>query len=142
MVLGKHMLLEGYELLFSAWRRVVYCGVLYHCSGLNPRPYHIAQISILASSIPMLYYLTRSLSSSRSVAFLAVLVFCYHVNLISLVFVDSFSYRGVRFLLFCGVTYYIHIRERDAQERPFQLLHFWRYTSAHWISRRWRSRFR
>ena len=39
-------------------------GVLYHCFGLNPRPYHIAQISILAASIPMLYYLTRSLSSS------------------------------------------------------------------------------
>ena len=123
MVLGKHMLLEGYELLFSAWRRVVSCGVLYHCFGLNPRPYHIAQISILAASIPMLYYLTRSLSSSRSVAFLAVLAFCYHVNLISLVFVDSFSYDVLcGFFYFAGLTYYIHFR--DAEVRPFQLIAF------------------
>ena len=104
---------------------VLYCGVLYHCFGLNPRPYHIAQISILAASIPMLYYLTRSLSSSRSVAFLAVLAFCYHVNLISLVFVDSFSYDVLcGFFYFAGLTYYIHIRERDAQVRPFQLIAF------------------
>ncbi len=103
----------------------VYCGVLYHCFGLNPRPYHIGQISILAASIPMLYYLTRSLSSSRSVAFLAVLAFCYHVNLISLVFVDSFSYDVLcGFFYFAGLTYYIHIRERDAQVRPFQLIAF------------------
>ena len=104
---------------------VLYCGVLYHCFGLNPRPYHIAQISILAASIPMLYYLTRSLSSSRSVAFLAVLAFCYHVNLISLVFVDSFSYDVLcGFFYFAALTYYIHIRERDAQVHPFQLIAF------------------
>ena len=104
---------------------VLYCGVLYHCFGLNPRPYHIAQISILAASIPMLYYFTRSLSSSRSVAFLAVLAFCYHVNLISLVFVDSFSYDVLcGFFYFAGLIYYIHIRERDAQVRPFQLIAF------------------
>ena len=104
---------------------VLCCGVLYHCFGLNPRPYHIAQISILAASIPMLYYLTRSLSSSRSVAFLAVLAFCYHVNLISLVFVDSFRSDVLcGFFYFAALTYYIHIRERDAQVRPFQLIAF------------------
>ena len=124
MVLGKHMLLEGYKLLFSAWRRVVLRRAL---SLFRPKsaPYHIAQISILAASIPMLYYLARSLSSSRSVAFLAVLAFCYHVNLISLVFVDSFSYDVLcGFFYFAALTYYIHFRERDAQVRPFQLIAF------------------
>lgn len=104
---------------------VLYLGMLYHCFGLNPRPYHTAQISILAASIPILYYLARSLSSSRSVAFLAILAFCYHVNLISLVFVDSFSYDVLcGFFYFAALTYYIHIRERDAQLRPFQLIAF------------------
>jgi hypothetical protein len=104
---------------------VLYCGVLYDCFGLNPRPYHIAQISILAASIPMLFYLIRSLSSSRSVAFLAVLAFCYHVNLMSVIFVDSFSYDVLcGFFYFAALTYYIHIRERHVQLRPFQLIAF------------------
>ena len=39
---------------------------LYHFFGLNPLPYRIVQISILAASIPLVYYLSRRLSSSRS----------------------------------------------------------------------------
>jgi len=104
---------------------VLYLGPFYHCFGLNPRPYHIAQISILAASIPMLYYLTRSLSSSRSVAFLAVLAICYHVKLIDLVFVGSFTYDALcGFFYFAALTYYIHIRNRDARLRPLQLVGF------------------
>jgi hypothetical protein len=48
---------------------------LYHFFGLNPQPYRIVQISILATSIPIVYYLARLLGSSRSVAFLGVLAF-------------------------------------------------------------------
>jgi Glycine zipper len=104
---------------------VFYYLPLYHFFGLNPRPYHILQISILAASIPMLYYLTRSLSSSRSVAFLAVLALCYHAGIISLVFVGSFSYDVLCGLFyFAALTYYIHIRERGADLRPLQLLGF------------------
>jgi hypothetical protein len=104
---------------------VFYYVPLYHCFGLNPQPYHIAQISILAASIPMIYYLARSLSSSRSVAFLAVLALCYHVKLISLVFQGSFSYDVLcGFFYFAALTYYIHFRERDAQLRPLQLVGF------------------
>jgi hypothetical protein len=104
---------------------VFYYLPLYHCFGLNPRPYHIAQISILAASIPMIYYLARSLSSSRSVAFLAVLALCYHVGLTSLVFIGSFSYDILcGFFYFAALTYYIHFRERDAQLRSLQLVGF------------------
>jgi hypothetical protein len=104
---------------------VLYYGMLYHCFGLNPRPYHIAQISILAASIPMLYYLARSLSSSRSVAFLAVLAVCYHAKLISLVFQGSFGYDVLcGFFYFAALTYYIHFRQRDAQLRALQLVGF------------------
>jgi hypothetical protein len=104
---------------------VLYLGPFYQCFGLNPRPYHIAQISILGASIPMLYYLTRSLSSSRSIAFLAVLAICYHVKLISLVFVGSFTYDALcGFFYFAALTYYIHIRKRDARPRPLQLAGF------------------
>src|SRR4030095_5044184 len=87
---------------------------LYHFFGLNPFPYRIAQISILALSIPIAYYLARLLSSSRSVAFLAILTFCYHPFVANLVFVGAFIYD-----VLCGVfypaalTYYVHLREQD-----------------------------
>src|SRR5215471_18451027 len=48
---------------------------LYHFFGLSPQPYRIAQISVLAASIPVVYYLARLLASSQSVAFLGVLAF-------------------------------------------------------------------
>lgn len=104
---------------------VLYYGVLYHCFGLNPLPYRIAQITILAVTIPMVYYLARSLSSSRSVAFLGVLALCYHAKLISLVFRGSFSYDVLcGFFYFAALTYYIHFREKDVQLRPLQLVVF------------------
>ena len=98
---------------------------LYHFFALDPRPYRIVQISILAVSIPMIYYLSRRLSSSRSVAFLAVLALCYHSQLAGLVFVGSFIYDVLcGFFYFAALTYYIHIREREACLRPLQLLGF------------------
>src|SRR5215471_21200102 len=58
---------------------------LSHLFRINPQPYRIVQISILAAVIPMVYHLARLLASSRSVAFLAVLAFCYHPKLANLV---------------------------------------------------------
>src|SRR5438094_8867411 len=79
----------------------------------------------MAGSIPMLYYLTRSLSSSRSIAFLAVLALCYHGELVDLVFLGARLYVLLSdFFYFAALTYYIHIRERCAQLRPLHLLGF------------------
>jgi hypothetical protein len=92
---------------------------LYHFFDLDPRPYRFIQISILALSIPMLYYLARLLSSSRLVAFLAVLVLCYHAQLAELVFIGSFIYDVLcGFFYFAALTYYIHIREKEPPPRP------------------------
>src|SRR5437899_9232795 len=63
---------------------------LYHFFGLDPLPYRIVQVSILAASIPLVYYLSRLLASSRSIALLAVLALCYHPRLAGLVFVGAF----------------------------------------------------
>jgi hypothetical protein len=98
---------------------------LYHFFALNPRPYQIVQISILAASIPMLYHLSWFLASSRSVAFLAVLALCYHAQLANLVFVGSFIYDVLcGFFYFAALTYYIHIREKEVYLRPLQLFGF------------------
>jgi len=93
--------------------------------GLNPQPYRVAQISILAASIPIAYHLARLLASSRSIAFLAVLAFCYHAQLANLVFFGAFSYDVLCGLFyFAALTYYIHIRVKGLFLRPMQWVGF------------------
>ena len=104
---------------------VLYYLPLYHFFGLNPLPYRIVQICILALSIPITYYLARLLASSRAVAFLAVLAFCYHPYVANLVFVGAFIYDVLCGLFyFAALTYYIHIREKGVCLRPTQLVLF------------------
>jgi hypothetical protein len=103
----------------------IYYLPLYHFFGLNPFPYRVVQISILALSIPIAYYLARLLASSRSVAFLAVLAFCYHPYVADLVFVGAFIYDVLcGFFYLWALTYYIHIREKGAYLRPLQIVLF------------------
>ena len=98
---------------------------LYHFFDLDPRPYRIIQISILAASIPMVYYLARLLASCRSIAFLAVLALCYHAGLANLVFIGSFIYDVLcGFFYLAALTYYIHIREKGLPLRPMQWVGF------------------
>ena len=98
---------------------------LYHFFRLNPQPYRIAQISVLVASIPVVYHLARLLAFSRSVAFLAVLAFCYHAQLANLVFSGSFVYDALcGFFYFAALTYYVHIREKGLLLRPTQCVGF------------------
>ena len=98
---------------------------LYHFFDLDPLPYRIVQISILVASIPLIYYLSRRLISSRSIAFLAVLALCYHPRLFGLVFVGAFIYDVLcGFFYFAALAYYVNIREDGASLRPLQLLGF------------------
>ena len=104
---------------------VLYYLPLYHFFGLNPFPYRIVQISILAVSIPIAYWLARLLASSCSTAFLAVLAFCYHPYVAELVFVGAFIYDVLCGLFYLtALTYYVHIREKGAYLRPLQLVPF------------------
>src|SRR5262249_44874267 len=92
---------------------------------LDPLPYRIVQTSILAVSIPLVYYLSRRLASSRSIAFLAVLALCYHPRLTGLVFVGAFIYDVLcGFFYFAALAYYTNIREKEVSLRPLQLLGF------------------
>jgi hypothetical protein len=98
---------------------------LYHFSGLDPLPYRITQISILVASIPLVYYLGRRLSSSRSIAFLAVLAVCYRPRLFGLAFVGAFIYDVLcGFFYFAALAYYVRIREKELDLRPLQILGF------------------
>jgi hypothetical protein len=98
---------------------------LSHLFRINPQPYRIVQISILAAVIPMVYYLARLLASSRSVAFLAILAFCYHAKLADLIVSGSYIYDVLcGFFYFAALTYYVHIREKGLRLRPMQWVAF------------------
>lgn len=126
--LGAFQSILGFAKFWTPYYRpggALYYLPLYHFFGLNPFPYRVAQISILALSIPIAYYLARLLASSRSVAFLAVLAFCYHLYVADLVFVGAFIYDVLcGFFYFAALTYYVQIREKAAYLRPLQLLLF------------------
>jgi hypothetical protein len=98
---------------------------LYHFFGLNPLPYRVLQVSVLTASIPIVYYLSRRLTCSRSIAFLAVLALCYHPGLANLVFVGAFIYDVLcGFFYFAALAYYIHFRNEGVSLQPLQLLGF------------------
>jgi hypothetical protein len=126
--LGAFQSLVGLAKFWTAYYRpggALYYLPLYHFFGLDPFPYRIVQICIVAASIPIAYYLARLLASSRSVAFLAVLAFCYHPYVADVVFVGAFIYDVLCGLFyFAALAYYIRIREKDAYLRPLQVLLF------------------
>ena len=98
---------------------------LSHFFWVNPQPYRIVQISILAAAIPIVYHLGRLLASSRAVAFLAILAFCYHPKLADLVVSGSYIYDVLcGFFYFAALTYYVHIREKGLRLRPMQCVGF------------------
>src|SRR5437762_12709758 len=92
LVFWKLFLCSGRALYdFYLYRQggAVYYLPLYHFFDLDPLPYRIVQISILVRSIPLVYYSSRRLASSRSIAFVAVLALCYQPRLAGLVFVGE-----------------------------------------------------
>jgi hypothetical protein len=98
---------------------------LYYFFSLDPVPYRAVQISILAATIPSLFYLARLLSGSRAVAFLVALATCYHQELGNLVFNGSFIYDVLcSFFYFAALSYYVRIREKNVALRAPQLALF------------------
>lgn len=98
---------------------------LSHLFRINPQPYRIVQIGILTAVIPIVYHMARLLASSRAVAFLTIIAFCYHPKLSNLVGNGAYIYDVLcGFFYFAALAYYIHIREKGLHLRPLQWLGF------------------
>jgi hypothetical protein len=77
---------------------------------------------LAGAAIPFAYLLARSLSNSRSVAFLAVVAWCYHPRLASLVFINAFIYDVLCSLFsVAALACYVGIREKGRSLDPLQL---------------------
>jgi uncharacterized membrane protein len=96
---------------------------LHHFFDLHPKPYRVVTITLVGATIPIAYLLARSLGGSRSVAFLAIVPWCYHPRLASLVFVDAFIYDVLCSLFYlAALACYVSIREKGQSLRPLRLL--------------------
>jgi len=95
---------------------------LYHFFLLNPEPYRIVQVCVVAASIPIVYWLSRLLTTSRLIAFLAAIIVCYHADLANVVFRGAYIYDALCGLFyFAALSYYIQIRETGNYLRVIQV---------------------
>jgi hypothetical protein len=95
---------------------------LHHFFDLNPKPYRFVTITLIATTIPIAYFLARSLSFSRSIAFLAIVPWCYHPRLASLVFIDAFIYDVLCSLFYlAALAWYVGTREKGRSLHPLEL---------------------
>lgn len=95
---------------------------LHHFFDLNPKPYRVVTITLIATTIPIAYSLARSLSFSRSIAFLTIVPWCYHPRLASLVFIDAYIYDVLCSLFYlAALAWYVGIREKARSLHPLEL---------------------
>lgn len=89
---------------------------------LNPRPFRIATIALVAAAIPLAYAAARSLTRSRSVGFLAAFAWCYHPQLANLVFINAFIFDVLCSLFyFAALALYVSVREQDRVLRSWEV---------------------
>jgi hypothetical protein len=86
---------------------------LHRWFGLNPRPYQVALLMLVAANTALLYLLARSLDCPKLAAGLAALAASYHPGLRSLQYNIDNIYDVLCFLcLFAALVSYIRIRRR------------------------------
>jgi hypothetical protein len=87
---------------------------LHHWFGLNPVPFQIAILSILAVNLCLVFGLARALGCSHLAAGLAALVAAYHAGLPNLQYNIDMVYDVLCFLFFAGgLLYYTRIRGQN-----------------------------
>jgi hypothetical protein len=87
---------------------------LFHWFGLNPMPFQIAILLLLAANIFLAFRLALALSSSHFVAGMAALLVAYHAGLPNLHYNVDMIYDVLCFTFFVGgLLLYVCIRRQD-----------------------------
>jgi hypothetical protein len=97
-----------YRPFASAW----YLSI-FHFAGINPLPYHVINLIILAANAFLTYAVARRLSGSRETGWLAALFACYHRQFNGLHFDTGFIFDVLcYFFYFSAFLYYLRIRQQ------------------------------
>jgi hypothetical protein len=98
---------------------------LLHWFGLNPAPFQLAIVFLLAFNTYLEFRLARALGSSDLAAALAALVVCYHSGLPNLQYNIDMIYDVLCFSFFIGtLLYYVGIRSQGRTLRGREIAVF------------------
>jgi hypothetical protein len=93
----------------------VYYLPLYRIFGLNPVPYNLVRLLLLAAITAVFYALAKRISGSWWIATLAALPISYHAGMTFLAYRGSFIYDILcAGFYFAALLYYLHWRKSDA----------------------------
>jgi hypothetical protein len=122
--LGPWTALESQLLLWEGFYRpmgTVFYLPLYHWFGLNPIPFQITIVAILAVNSLLLFRLGKALGASELIAGVAALVAAYHAGLTSLQYNTDMIYDVLCFLFFVGgLLFYVSIRAQGRRLRWYE----------------------
>lgn len=125
---GVKGLLQGLILFFAPYYRPVggaYYYSIYELFGLNPLPYHIVIICLLAVNVVLVYHCARLLSGSRSIGWLCSILMAYHARMGLLAYVPAFIYDVLCFTFyFAALLYYLRQRTHDGVVTTYRLFIF------------------
>jgi len=97
---------------------------MFACFGMNPLPYRVLAMGLLAANLPLLYEFCAMLSGSREAAALACLIGAYHAHLADLYYSTGTLYDLLCWFWVLGAfVYYLRIRSRGRYPN-------WRETAA------------
>jgi len=87
---------------------------IFQFAGLNPLPYHVAIVLIMAANVAVGYQFAKLLTGSAAVGGLAALLVSYHARMEALYYHPSTIYDvACFFFYFAAFGYYLRIRTKD-----------------------------
>jgi hypothetical protein len=84
---------------------------IYNTFGLDPLPYRIVLMAVMAVNVVLHYEWSRLLSGSRMIAWMAALIGSFHVRLISVYYATAFTYDVLCYAFVMG-AFVVHLRMR------------------------------
>jgi len=97
--------------------------VMFELAGLNPVPFHIVNLFILAANMWLTYCVARRLTGSKTAAALAALLISYHGRFINLYFDTGYIYDVLCcFFYFATLAFYLRVRSRPRPPRAWELV--------------------
>jgi hypothetical protein len=107
-----------YRPLASAWYATI-----FHFSGFNPRPFHIAYAAIFLVNIFWTYSVARRLSGSRETGAITALLGSYHPALAPLYLDTAYIYDALCYCFyFAAMLLYVRARDQGRQLTRWELV--------------------
>src|SRR5258706_9359080 len=98
---------------------------IFQSTGLNPLPYHVVIVLIMAANVVLSYQFAKLLTGSAAVGGMTALLVSYHARMEALYYHPSNIYDVTCFFFyFAAFGYYLRIRTKDELQKPRQTVIF------------------